>query len=77
VPGPLQTVQFLNGPGVCRGMGWSSARPEWVADVAGPAFAFADVRFGTSDHYQDISDDKLRQYLNDAIVTLLKDIPAG
>jgi hypothetical protein len=30
-----------------------------------------------SDHYRDIPDDKLRQYLNDAIVTLLKDIPAG
>ena len=30
-----------------------------------------------SDHYQDIPDGKLRQYLNDAIVTLLKDIPAG
>jgi AcrR family transcriptional regulator len=30
-----------------------------------------------SDHYQDIPDDKLRQYLNDAIVTLLKGIPAG
>jgi AcrR family transcriptional regulator len=30
-----------------------------------------------SDHYQDIPDDKLRQYLNDAIVALLKGIPAG
>jgi AcrR family transcriptional regulator len=30
-----------------------------------------------SDHYQDIPDDKLRQYLNDAIVTLLKGIRAG
>jgi hypothetical protein len=30
-----------------------------------------------SDHYQDIPDDKLRQYLSDAIVTLLKGIPAG
>jgi AcrR family transcriptional regulator len=30
-----------------------------------------------SDHYQDIPDDKLRQYLSDAIVTLLNGIPAG
>jgi AcrR family transcriptional regulator len=30
-----------------------------------------------SDHYQDVPDDKLRQYLSDAIVTLLNGIPAG
>ena len=35
------------------------------------------ILFIFSDHYQDIPDDKLRQYLNDAIVALLKDIPAG
>jgi AcrR family transcriptional regulator len=35
------------------------------------------ILFIFSDHYQDIPDDKMRQYLNDAIVTLLKGIPAG
>jgi AcrR family transcriptional regulator len=35
------------------------------------------ILFIFSDHYRDIPDDKLRQYLNDAIVTLLKGIPAG
>jgi hypothetical protein len=67
----------------------SSGWPAWPAcsptrlptrPSGSPGCAFGSLfrlLFMFSDHYQDIPDDKPRQYLSDAIVTLLNGIPAG
>jgi hypothetical protein len=71
-------ARLTGDPASLAGLLASPATDPAVRVRLGCAFgSLFSLLFIFSDHYQDIPDDKLRQYLSDAIVTLLKGIPAG